>query len=147
MNCSYHVRYLSHLALQIGSSNWVHKTQIHSIQTWRHFGANPLFSCKSSSNCFLYWIQYSWSWSTHILYYISLPVRWNTLLRNPVNTSFIIYFIICSNLFVSIVKFKLYPNQFCKKSWRGQEPTLEWNTWKVLHLDRLRPYPPNIRLD
>ncbi len=34
----YHVRYLSHLALQVGSSNWVHKTRIHFIQRWPHFG-------------------------------------------------------------------------------------------------------------
>ncbi len=32
-----HIRYLSHLALQVGFSNWVHKTQIHSIQRWHHF--------------------------------------------------------------------------------------------------------------
>ncbi len=35
----YHVRYLSHLALIVGSCNWVYKTQIHSIERWRHFGA------------------------------------------------------------------------------------------------------------
>ncbi len=43
----YHVRYLSHLALQVGSSNWVHKTRIHSIQRWHHFGS------KTSQSTFL----------------------------------------------------------------------------------------------
>ncbi len=27
-----------HFALQVGSINWVHKTQIHSIKKWHHFG-------------------------------------------------------------------------------------------------------------
>ncbi len=35
----YHVRYLSPLALQVGSINCVHKTRIHSTQRWHHFGA------------------------------------------------------------------------------------------------------------
>ncbi len=35
---------------------------------------------------FLYWIWYSQSGSTHILYYINLSVRWNTLLRNQISS-------------------------------------------------------------
>ncbi len=84
----YHVRYLSHLALQVESSNWEHLTRIHSIQSRCYFGA------KTSRSTFLlekwlhplfYWIRYSWSRSTHILYYINLSVRWNTLLRNQIS--------------------------------------------------------------
>ncbi len=84
---SYHVR-LSHLALQVGSSNWVHKTQIHSIQRWRHFGAKTSWSTvllEGQLHPSLYWIPYSWSGSTIILYYINLSVRWNTLLRNQIS--------------------------------------------------------------
>ncbi len=33
----------------------------------------------------LYWIPYSWSGSTIILYYINLSVSWNTLLRNQIS--------------------------------------------------------------
>ncbi len=34
-----------HFALQVGSSNWFHKTRIHSIQRWCHFGAK---TCRST---------------------------------------------------------------------------------------------------
>jgi len=84
----YHVRYLSHLALQVGFSNWVHKTPIHSIQRWQHFGAKTsqfAFLLEKQLHPSLYWIQYSWSGLTIILYYINLPVRWNTLLRNQIS--------------------------------------------------------------
>ncbi len=86
---SYHVRYLSHLALQVESSNWVHKTRIHSIQRWRHFGAKAsqtTFHLEKLLHLFYYWIQYSWSGSNHILYYINLSIRWNTLLRNQISS-------------------------------------------------------------
>ncbi len=85
----YHVRYLSHLALQVGFSNWVHKTRIHSIQWWRHFGAklaDPLSPLERRLHPFFYWIKYSWSGLTNILYYINLSVRWNTLLRNQISS-------------------------------------------------------------
>jgi len=81
-----HVRYLSHLALQVGSSNWVHKTQIHSIQRWRWHQNYPIcFPLGKQLHPFLYWIRYSWSRSTIILYYINLSVSWNTLLRNQIS--------------------------------------------------------------
>jgi hypothetical protein len=35
---------------------------------------------------FLYWIPYSWSGLTHILYSINLLVRWNTLHRNQISS-------------------------------------------------------------
>jgi hypothetical protein len=86
----YHVRYLSHLALQVGSSNWVHKIRIHSIQRWHHFGtktSRSAFLLEKRLHPLLYWIWYSWSASTHILYYINfLSVRWNTLLRNQISS-------------------------------------------------------------
>ncbi len=85
--CYYHVRYLGHLALQVGSSNWVYKTQIQSIQRWHHFGAKTnrsAFLLEKRLHRSLYWIQYSWSGSTIILYYINLSVSWNTLLRNQI---------------------------------------------------------------
>ncbi len=60
---TYHVRYLSHLVLQVGSSNRVHKTRIHSIQRWRrHFGAKTnrsAFLLEKWLHPFLYWIRYS----------------------------------------------------------------------------------------
>ena len=77
------------LGLQVGSSNWVHKTQIHSIQRWYHLVpklANPLSLLERRVHPFYYWIKYSWSASTHILYYINLSVRWNTLLRNQISS-------------------------------------------------------------
>ncbi len=84
----YNVRYSSHLALQEGSSNWVHKTQIHSIQRWRHFGAKisqSVFLLEKRLHPFLYWIKYSWSGLTHILYYINLSIRWNRSPRNQIS--------------------------------------------------------------
>ncbi len=84
----YHVRYLSHLALQVGSSHWVHKTRIDSIQRWHHFGAIISWSgflLEKQLHPFLYWIKYSWSGSTNILYYINLSVGWNKLLRNQIS--------------------------------------------------------------
>ncbi len=44
-NISYKI--FEHLVLKVGSSNWVHKTQIHSIQRWHPFGA------KTSRSAFL----------------------------------------------------------------------------------------------
>jgi hypothetical protein len=85
----HHVRYLSNLALQVGSSNWVHKTRIHSIQRWHHFGiklANPLFPSERRLHPFNYWIKYSWSKLTHILYYINLSVRWNIIFRDQISS-------------------------------------------------------------
>ncbi len=87
--CQTSYLFLSHLALQVGSSNWICKTQIHSIKRWRHFGA------KTSQSAFLfekrllpllYWIRHSWSRLTHILCYINLSVRWNTSLRNQISS-------------------------------------------------------------
>ncbi len=85
----YLVRYLSHLGFQVGSSNWVHKTRIHSIQRWCNFGAktsSSAFLLEKRLHHFLYWIRYPWSRSTHIPHYINLPVRWNILLRNQISS-------------------------------------------------------------
>ncbi len=100
----YHARYLSNLALQVRSSNWVHKTRINSIQRWRHFGT------KTSWSAFLletwlyslsYWIRYSWSGSTHILYYINL---WNTLLINQILLcQQVFYYNFLCNLFKGLI--------------------------------------------
>jgi hypothetical protein len=65
------------------------KTQIHSIQRWCHFGAQTsqsAFLLEKRLHPFLHWIKYSWSGSTHILYYINLSVRWNTALRNQISS-------------------------------------------------------------
>ncbi len=70
----YHVRYLSHLAFLVGSSNWVHKTRIHSIQRWHPLApklADPL------------------------LYYVNLSVRWNTLVRSQI--------LLCQHIFYYIL--------------------------------------------
>ncbi len=91
----YHVRYLSHLTLQVESSDWVHKTWIHPIQRWHHFGAKTIqsaFLLEKRLHPFLYWIRYSWSGSTHILYYIYLSVSWNTLLRNQISSCQYIFY-------------------------------------------------------
>jgi hypothetical protein len=88
LSTSYHVRYLSHLAVQVGSSNWGHKTRIHSIQRCRHFGAKSsrsAFLLEKQLHPFQYWIKYSWSGLAHILYYINLSIRWNTVLRKLIS--------------------------------------------------------------
>jgi len=71
-----------HFSLQVVSSNWVHKTQIHSTLAPKL--ANRLSFWRSGSTFFKYWIKYSWSGLTHILYCINMSVRWNTLLRNQI---------------------------------------------------------------
>ncbi len=96
---------MSHLALQVGPSNWVHKTRIHSIQRWHHFGAKTsrsTFLLEKQFHPFLYWIKYSWSGSTHILYYINLSVRWNTLLRNQISLCQHVFYYTynCHNMFI-----------------------------------------------
>ncbi len=48
--------------------------------------ADPLSFWRSSSTPFKYWIKYSWSGSTHILNFINMSVRWNTLLRNQISS-------------------------------------------------------------
>ncbi len=47
---------------------------------------DPLSFWSGSSTPSKYWIKYSWSGSTHILYYIKMSVRWNTLLRNQISS-------------------------------------------------------------
>ncbi len=74
---------------------WVHKTQIHPIQRWRHFGAQTFWSAfllEKRLHPFLYWIRYSWSGLTHILYYINLSVSWNTLLRNQISSCQLVFY-------------------------------------------------------
>jgi hypothetical protein len=85
----YHVRYLSHFVLQVGSSNWAHKARIHSSQIWCHFGAklaDPLSSWKIGSTHFLSWIKYSWSGLTHIVSFINLSGIWIKLCRNQISS-------------------------------------------------------------
>jgi len=41
------------MALLVGSSNWVHKTWIHSIQRWRHFGAKTSWSTWTAPPLFI----------------------------------------------------------------------------------------------
>ncbi len=94
----FHVRYLSHLALQVGFSNGVHKTRIHSIQRWHDFGVKTSWSAfllEKRLYPLLYWIRYSWSRSTHILYYINLSVRWNTLLRKQISSCQQVFYCRC----------------------------------------------------
>ncbi len=80
-------------ALQAGSSNWVHKlgsTPFKDGATLAPKIADPLSFWGSSSTPSK---KYCWSRSTHILYYIKMLVRWNTLLKTRschVNKSFII---------------------------------------------------------
>ncbi len=79
---------MSHLALQVWSSKWVHKTWIHSIQRWHHFDAKTsqsTFLLEKRLHSLLYWIWYSWSGLTIILYYI-LSIKWNTLLKNQISS-------------------------------------------------------------
>ncbi len=130
----YHVRYLSHLALQVGSSNWVHKTQIHSFQRWCHFGtktSQSAFLEEKQLHPLLYWIWYSWSESMHILYYINLSVRWNISLRNQILSYQYIFYYICPRflLFVWILPIsdscfmEPSPNQtFQTSSWWFSSP-------------------------
>ena len=100
---------MSHLALQVGYSNWVYKTQTHSIQRWHHFGTKTSWSpflWEKRLHPFLYWIKYSWAQLTHILYFINLSVRWNTLLRNQIS--------LCQHIFYYITTV-IYN---CKKMYR-----------------------------
>ncbi len=116
----YHVRYFSHLTLQVGSSNWVNKTQIHSIQRWHHFGTITSWSAfllEKRLHPLLYWIWYSWSRSTHILYYINLSVRWNSLHRNQISSCQHVFYYILINL--SFFYFFCFPWQSASKINRG----------------------------
>ncbi len=54
----YHIKIFEHFALQVGSSNRVHKTRIHSIQRGCYFGA------KTSRSTFLFWELASTSLNT-----------------------------------------------------------------------------------
>ncbi len=103
----YHVRYLSNLVLQVRSSNWVHKTRINFIQRWHHFGTKTNWSAfllETWLHPLLYWIRYSWYGSTHILYYINLSVRWNTLLWNQISLcQQVFYYNFLCNLFKGLI--------------------------------------------
>ncbi len=66
---------LEHFALQVGSSNWVHKlrsTPFKDGATLVPKLADPRSFWKSSSTPSKYWIKYSWSRLTHTLYYIKM---------------------------------------------------------------------------
>ncbi len=54
--------------------------------------ADLLSFWRSGSTPFKYWIKYFWSGSTHILYYIKLSLRWNTLLRNQISSCQHVYY-------------------------------------------------------
>jgi hypothetical protein len=91
-----------HFAVQVGFSNWVHKTRIHYIQRWHCFGTKTTWSAfplEKRLHPFKYWIKDSWSGSTHILYYIKMSVRWNALLRNQISS--------CQHV--------LYYSRYCQK--------------------------------
>jgi hypothetical protein len=75
-----------HFALQVGSSNWVHKLRSTPFKDVMPKLANPLSFWRSSSTPSKYFIRYSWSRLTNILYYIKMSVRWNTLLRNQISS-------------------------------------------------------------
>ncbi len=78
-----------HFALQAGSSNCVHKlgsTPFKDGATLAPKPFDPLFFWRSAPPPLKYWIKYSWSRSTHILYYVKMLVRWNTLLRNQISS-------------------------------------------------------------
>jgi len=83
----YHVRYLSTLLYKYYPATEFTKlrsTQFKDGATLAPKLANLLSFWRSSSTPFKYWIKYSWSGSTHILYYINMSVRWNTLLSNQI---------------------------------------------------------------
>ncbi len=138
----YHVRYLSHLALQVGSSKWVHKTQIHSIQRCRHFGAETrcsAFLLEMQLHPSLYWIRYSRSGSTIILYYKNLSVSWYTLLRNQISFCQHVFIIVLSRLWWVMQKslLTLSPGlwlRHCHDCWAGDHhhsksgSRLSWGT-------------------
>ena len=76
-----------HVALQVGSSIWIHKLRSTSFKdgtTLTQKLADLLSFWRSGSTPIKYWIKYSWSGSNHILYYINMSVRWNTFLRNQI---------------------------------------------------------------
>jgi len=85
-----------HFALKVGSSNWDHKlgsTPFKDGTTLAPKLADLLSLWSSGSTPSKYWIKYSWSRSTHILYYIKMSVRWIHYLETRsccVNMSFII---------------------------------------------------------
>jgi hypothetical protein len=65
-----------------GSSNWVHTTRIHSIQRLRHFGAKTSWSAflvEKQLRPLYIWIQFTWSGSTHMLYYLKMLINQNTV--------------------------------------------------------------------
>ncbi len=99
-----------YFALQVRSSNWVHKTKIHSIQGCATLApklVNLLSFWRSSSTPFNYWIKYSWSGLAHILYNINMSVRWNTLLRNQISSCQHIFYYSTSKRIVQCSLFKL----------------------------------------
>jgi hypothetical protein len=76
-----------HFALQVGSSNWVHKlgcTPFKDGTTLAPKLADPLSFWRSSSTPSKYRIKYFWSGMTHILYYKNMSVRCNRALRNQI---------------------------------------------------------------
>jgi len=64
-----------HFALQVGSSNWDHKlrsTPFKDGTTLVPKLADSLSFWRSGSTPSTYWIKYSWSGSTQILYYLKM---------------------------------------------------------------------------
>ncbi len=86
---NYHVRNLSTLLYKYNPATEFTKlgsTPFKDGTTLEPKLANPLSFWRSGSIPFKYWIKYSWSGSTHILYYINMSGRWNTLLRNMISS-------------------------------------------------------------
>jgi len=84
----YHVRYLSTLLYKLDPATEfteLRSTPFKDGTTLVPKLADPLSFWRSGSTPFKYWIKYSWSGLTHILYYIKMSVRLNTLLRPQIS--------------------------------------------------------------
>jgi hypothetical protein len=84
-----------HFALQVGSSNWDHKlrsTPFEDGTTLVPKLADPLSFWRSGSTPSKYWIKYSWSGLTQILYYLKMldEIQYLETRSHHVNKSFII---------------------------------------------------------
>jgi len=89
-----------HFALQVGTSNWVHKlgfTPFKDGTTLAPKLADPLSFWRNGSTPSKYCIKYSWPGLTHILYYIKMSVSWNTLVRNQILSCQQVFYYIWTN--------------------------------------------------
>jgi len=97
----YHVRYLSTLLYKQDPATEFTKLGSDPFKDGTNLApklADPLSFWRSGSTPSKYWIKYSWSGLTHILYYIKMSVRWNTSLRNQISLCQQVFYYIRINL-------------------------------------------------